>query len=1621
MLPRGGVALRKSKKENKDSYSSDQQRRKTYNVFCFLPLPLKTGLPVHVNGHFALDHEARRNLWTDDKLGYRSEWNEHIIKNIIAPIYIKCILQWKTDLELEAGSQINTSDLRQKMLLYHEVFPMHKNVNGDIWKHLVSAIYKLVHKHEVPLFLSCKHLPKSKVLVNCFPLHCKADTFQVVFNTLQKQLKEMYPYPDYNKKASALERLAKDLNMKLVDTPYWLYDTIEESGVKVANICPNFFIDFLLSYTSNAQDACSLSGVGRDVSITKFKHMDNLKECLRYCIASKAFAEKVNGVPLCVTEDCILRTFSDQRPFFLSCFSKLFRGSKAEFVALGIIADLSIIQPKTISLKQVSIQDLPKLLADSFSQLRCSTAIQWNQTTSSIPDKSWISSLWDLLSTLVTPNPGGNKILSPIFEWCVIPAMQKDVSFLYPLCKAKDVVDLFSFAGSIREAIKSLQLPFLCIEKSSTPQKTDEKGFLLLKAVVTSCKNPTDLLECLHSHRGAIAERKKESKHCNEILFHLCDRLEDILTKLGTPDALDRLRSLPLYAAVHGEMISVPVDKKVFVLPSGMPSAGIKEWAEKTGTTLLRISDKLLPLYKKLGITESSINTVYKNQIFPTWMYLPAEYRIVHLEYIRDNLLSKRFACLSMEETSMIQSLKQLPFIVTETRETKKASAFFNSENVLFQNLCEKCEFPPEPFCKSEWNHFMLSAGMRNDVDPSLFLQFAKRIEKYGGQQAMKDLHKKSNCLVNHFFQSKSLHIDSVTEYAKNIRFVVPHNVSQTLLNIHEQCKRSETISFNGSLLKRHERLVWSNTPLLPGWATPDNIGKDGAQLKKRLGIKDPSVESVVEHVRNICTRLNDKTSREDISDTSAISEIIVDIYKYLNEEGVKTSHQKHLKSVRNVPILFLPDRKRFVKCNQSVIGLRKENEIAGYLVQCPELYGPYYPLFEFLGTQREGTCNVYAHVIASIKAATKEKPLHPNEITAVGKAVDLFFQTLPRQEEDVNKQLTETLYLLSTECVLIDAKELIFVDSGHFAKKIQGARGVHFLLDFRELKVSVRIGEPEISRLPERIRPKLLTTLLTEKVNVVALNIPPCDDEQHLNEFLHSVEFLNGFLRIASHELSFDGTKQQLDKEGEEKIKLALTTVRFQQVSDIQTVNFLHSAEITKQSKECHYVRPGANEKSSHTIMFIVPEDVVFREFVPNLSDSFIEALSGSTKVTISRHRDTIMKLLLSYQKPEVISHILDKREIPNIVRSVKREGILPNVGEFVVPHFHDLLDNSFGVFEEGDYVALLIQDDKRDENGQLTERVYIYARILKKLPREEHMAGFEHILQKYIVKVGHTKTEIKAAFDLYKFTRDTKRWGGSMALVLYQRAEADQSTDEQPQSQTNTGRPSQTRSQPSAPSTGGPTNDQDNERDDRPLKEIYKEVRETLKSIWRRLSNIDERSKVCKRLLRKWHPDKNHGNEEKATEVFKYIKNIINLLEEGRDIPDNEDDVSQTRQHSTRPNPSSWFNDDFWEDFNRGCRGERQRWEHYRSHHRSYDYFSGGSSSFYDFYGRHREYEPNPQPSVARHWLRQARKDVAMARATFTAAMEEGAFNWTCYMCHQVYFHYIIYQEFCDILVIR
>ena len=70
--------------------------------------------------------------------------------------------------------------------------------------------------------------------------------------------------------------------------------------------------------------------------------------------------------------------------------------------------------------------------------------------------------------------------------------------------------------------------------------------------------------------------------------------------------------------------------------------------------------------------------------------------------------------------------------------------------------------------------------------------------------------------------------------------------------------------------------------------------------------------------------------------------------------------------------------------------------------------------------------------------------------------------------------------------------------------------------------------------------------------------------------------------------------------------------------------------------------------------------------------------------------------------------------------------------------------------------------------------------------------------------------------------------------------------------------------------------------------LREIFKEISDQLEKQYT-IFKADEKAwkKFVKRMFLKWHPDKNVGNEEKATKVSQYIQNEVKRIENGKQRP--------------------------------------------------------------------------------------------------------------------------------------
>ena len=128
-------------------------------VFCFLPLSMKTGLPVHVSSNFAVSNN-RTAIWSSDdssKCIYEVKWNESLMKTVIPEAYFRLLLVLK---------QIDDSIVKE--YTFYTFWPLRTELAiHNPWDNLLSALYykidasTLFYSESIAKWLS---LPDSRFL-----------------------------------------------------------------------------------------------------------------------------------------------------------------------------------------------------------------------------------------------------------------------------------------------------------------------------------------------------------------------------------------------------------------------------------------------------------------------------------------------------------------------------------------------------------------------------------------------------------------------------------------------------------------------------------------------------------------------------------------------------------------------------------------------------------------------------------------------------------------------------------------------------------------------------------------------------------------------------------------------------------------------------------------------------------------------------------------------------------------------------------------------------------------------------------------------------------------------------------------------------------------------------------------------------------------------------------------------------------------------------------------------------------------------------------------------------------------------------------------------------------------
>ena len=1607
MLPRGGVACILEK-----NYKDNVERGK--KAYCFLPLPFETDLPVHINAHFALDHEARRNLWRDEGDGYRSDWNNALLGDVVASCYLTLLIEVRAFLKLPISKDgkpctltCSEGKVLQSIKAYESIFPL-KPLSDPYWEILVDSLYAEMESNEVRVLPVVRNKQSNAVFPGCesrnivelswFPPVGQSKRQAAFFNDLTENgVFAKLPQRERNELQTNARRRFEEILLEsgfnLVAFSLNLHKTLTRSGIPACTVTPRLVVDFYKSLTSQ-DPLCKIGSIPCYISETPFRDALGLILVLLYCKGMTNFADHLQGLPLLLTQDSCLRLFSSEDPKFFSRFHDILPGSPYVFVHMSV--DQKVFNDsanlKSSVLRSLDVEGFSAHLAQTleFDRYGKSRFVEWYWNQNGVPNQRWISRVWIFLSDLFakvirdeslpeqTKCSQIKSALRCLDNWSILPATDSKIvartssflalsipptstQFLVPLCKATAVLDYRSSdaaSSNLLEVLKKLGVP----ELNYTVLSNLSSAVQLAPFLVSSLKIPSSLLTAIHHkiERDPQSPERMDHKDCRTILEYFSKSVA------GLHEAdKSKLKKLPFFLATHGGFVPLDNDRRVCVLPVGIPRKEIEILERHLKLVFIESWAVLSNLFKFLDLQCVSSVDVYCTYILPTFNIFSQEGRLVHLEYIRKYIVSEFLADDDVDKQRLKNCLETTPFIPSIDGKLQTASSFYDPDVEVFRIMLPPTNFPLKPLNSPEWLMVLRTIGLIHEVSHDHFKKFAREVahEAIAAQTAR--TFEKSRVLVKHLFHRHNVVAEGLLPVIAEIPFVSSEPARKGLREVSPPYQgmadnQIPFCAFKGAVPSEYAEIVWTQAHLLPRWADPMACRRElSCPHKMRIEnycnsfasqlqiVAEPSLDLVVRHCQAVCHshENNDDRNIPLPEKRTTLKAVMERIYEFLQ---TKLNTGNDVRSLLvNTPCVLVEQGKKFILPRQAVLQLYEHLEIKPFLYSLPQEFGKFHPLFQALGCSKYVSIAHYAMVLQMLYLKSNNDKLHPNEIRACEKAVKGFFQLLEESEEELSS--FPQLYLPGTSfrgrsleeaedvirVTLQQSSHLVFCDvPPSFLDRLQNFD--HLLLDLKSMKVKVSSTMTNykelVMKLPTELRPKMLSSLVKETISskseIKTISVAAVNSLKHK---LTCPQFIAAIVRLIRDE---NQNRKDIDDDVIANVEIRLRGIDICVVENLQSVLLYDDSPVQGSQKRVSSLVESSviSDEEKWTVyldLLSVMSETLPIYIVSDVIVLVLEGLLGNRALMIPR--------LLNCD-PSDISALLDALDVrPDDSYVARAEvDIYPKLGTFIPVIDHHLLNDAFEEFEPGEYVGFELEDPTLNhEKGVPT---YIYARVVREVTEKR----FPLLTKRYKIDIGGgQELEVDVA-DLYKFHRLSTL---SSAIVVFE---------------------GQERSPPERPKR-------------RNQQEVFDDISKLLEDAWKLPE--EKRRKIIKRLYLQWHPDKNVGDEEFCTEVCKHIQSETSRLERGE---------PRGSQQSSGIDSSRSQHGSYGQFFN--CWGERAREHHtQREGYRSRQQFSRNSAR-----------ARNPQPGEARRWLRQAEADITATENDIV--YQRPSYEWACFKCHQV-----------------
>ncbi|MGD1808959.1 sacsin N-terminal ATP-binding-like domain-containing protein [Dapis sp. BLCC M126] len=669
VIPWSGAAARIS------SSSSDGNVREVKGkIYCFLPLPLESELPIHINGFFNLN-SSRDNLSSDSgqtgKDRPRAVWNYLLMRHVVAHAYANLI----TTLVEDIG--------KYQPQKFYDFFPTIKVTTSKALEELYIFVIRLLYQRNV-------------IQSGVEYLEAKEESRKQAIATKKwitpAQIK-ILPKSWHRKLVAPLS--ADEIDISEPRIPDKILSAFAEAGCRI----PEFKPADLRNHLRMNQ---SLGLPLKNAPKASLKHRQWVIDMLGYCVEDNY--QDLQGLPLAILANNSLQVFGygSINPIFIPT-SEIQREIFADYPEWFLHSDLC--QGINLYRKEgVSYMNTTEV-ARNLTNIVDST--QWRPTGENLPNEKWLILVYRYFTRENLPVDELNKI----------PLVPGNDDHLYrgglvetPLL-CRDNID-----EKIIAAIKYFGVNL--IEASKELEEAIFKFFDRHPETLIWKVTAPDVLDSLYAIYESQGLPIYQEQHYTTLLNYLADSTWLNGDKKYSPARKEKLRQLPIYLTVTDEIVSLN-EENIY-----LPAEGYQppEFIENFRLLKLGLTEyDWLPLFKFLGVPILSRARLITDCLLPEYPTLAHEEQLIVLTWIRDNF-GKVQTELELETSSQNfdkfkQQIKSASLVRCTDGRLRSIESIYSPEiEIVPQIMGNKTAIPDMNFYSDkpgEWLNFFAELGMK--------------------------------------------------------------------------------------------------------------------------------------------------------------------------------------------------------------------------------------------------------------------------------------------------------------------------------------------------------------------------------------------------------------------------------------------------------------------------------------------------------------------------------------------------------------------------------------------------------------------------------------------------------------------------------------------------------------------------------------------------------------------------------------------------------------------------------------------------------------------------------------------------------------------------------------------